>query len=124
MDQIAFAQQESIKGISQLPCALLHEGGRGMRGDAGDLHAPCGHFHHHQYIIGHQAVPRRHLGREEVCRSKHLPMQFQKLRPAHARLPPLRSRLQVMAAEDIAYSQLVDVMPEVRQGPLETAITP
>jgi len=39
VEQIAFAQQESIKGIGQLPGALLHEGARGMGHDTGNLHS-------------------------------------------------------------------------------------
>src|SRR5439155_4744534 len=106
-DQIPFPEEESAEGVGQLPSALLHEGRGGMRRDAGDLHAPGGQLHHHKHIIGHQAMPRRHLHAEEVRRGEDLPMELQKLSPAHARLATLRRRIDVVATQDIAHRQFV-----------------
>jgi hypothetical protein len=119
MDEIPFSEEEPVEGIRQLSSALLHEGGRGMRRDTGDLHASCGQLHHYQHIIGHQAMPRRHLDGEEVRGSQHLPVHREKLRPAHTSLAALRGGLHVLPAQDIAHSQLVDTMAQVRQGTLD-----
>jgi hypothetical protein len=37
-----------------------------MRGHASDLHAPGSEFHHHEDIVGDQAVPCGDLYREKV----------------------------------------------------------
>ena len=42
----------------------------------------------------------------------------------HARLPPLRGRLPLVATQEGTHRQLVDMLPQVRQGPLETASAP
>jgi hypothetical protein len=124
VEQVPFAQQKSVKRIRQLSSTLLHEGGRGMRRDARNLHAPRRQFHHDEHIVRHQAVPRRHFHREEVGCGEHLPMHLQKLPPAHARLAALRGGLQVMATEDITHRNLVDGMPQICQGALNAAIAP
>ena len=92
--------------------------------DAGDLDAPCGQVHDHEHVVGHQTMPCCHLHREKVRRSKHLPVQLEKLRPAHARLTALRGGLHVVTTQDIAHGDLVDVMAEVRQGTLDAPIAP
>ena len=51
-------------------------------------------------------------------------MQLQELRPAHTGLPALRRGFQVVPAQDIAHRDLVDVMPQIRQGPLDASIAP
>ena len=51
-------------------------------------------------------------------------MKLQELRPAHTSFAALRRRFQVMATEDIAHGDLVNDMPQVCQGPLDTAIPP
>ncbi len=47
VDELSLASQEPVTGIGQLPGALLHEGGSGMRRDACDVDAPRGQFYHH-----------------------------------------------------------------------------
>ena len=98
VQQIPLAQQKSVKGIGQLPSALLHEGRGGMRGDPGNLCASRGQFHDDKDIIRHEAMPGGDLDREEISRGEHLPMSLEELRPAHARLPSLRDRLHMVAA--------------------------
>jgi len=124
MDEIPLPQQEPVEGVGSLPSALLHEGCGGRRRDAGNLHAPCGQFHHDEPIVRHQAVPRRDFDGEEVGRREDGPMQPQKLCPAHPTLPALWGGLQVMAAHNVAHRQLVDGMPQVRESTLDTAIAP
>ena len=51
-------------------------------------------------------------------------MHGEKLCPAHAALAALRRGFQVMTAEDIAHGQLVDAMPQIRQGSLDPPIAP
>ena len=114
VDQVAFAQQEPLKGIRELPRTLLHEGSGRVRGDAGDLDLPSGKLHDHEHVVRHQAMPRGDFYGEEVGRGKHLPMKLQKLRPAHTRLAALRGGLQVVATQDVAHGQLVDMMPQIR----------
>ncbi len=110
--------------VGQLPGALLHEGRGGMRGDAGNMDAPGGQLHHYQHIIGHQAMPRRHLDGEEVRSGHHLPVQLQELRPAHTALPTLRRGFHVMTAQDVPHGNFIDLMPQIRQGPLDAPIAP
>jgi hypothetical protein len=124
VEQIAFVQQEPIKGIGQLSGALLHEGGSGMGCDAGNLHPACREFHDHEHVIRHQPVPRRHLHGEEVHGGQDLPVQLQELRPAHPRLAALRGGLQVVATQDVAHGQLVDGMPQIRESTLDPSIAP
>src|SRR6266496_4453333 len=81
-------------------------------------------FHDDEHVIRHQTVPCRHLHREEVRGSKHLPVHLQKLCPAHARLPPLRSGFPMVPTQDIAHRNLVDMMPQIRQGTLDPSIAP
>src|SRR5216683_8337915 len=57
MDEIAFPKEEPVARIGQLPRTLLHEGGRGVRGDAGDLDTPCGQLYDHEDIVRDEAVP-------------------------------------------------------------------
>ena len=69
-------------------------------------------------------MPRRHLDGEEVRGGQHLPVQLQKLRPAHARLPPLRGGLQVMTTQDIAHGNFVYSMSQIGQRPLDAPVAP
>ena len=85
-----------------------------MRSDPGNLHAPGGQFHDHEYIVGYQAMPGHHLHREEVRGNQHLPVQLQELRPTHPSPAALRRWFKMMATQDIAHSQLVNAMSEVR----------
>src|SRR6266496_3807045 len=80
-------------------------------------------FHDDEHVIRHQTVPCRHLHREEVRGSKHLPVQLQELCPAHARLPPLRSGVNKVPTQDIPHRHLVDLMPQIRQCTLDPSIT-
>ena len=122
VEQIVFPQQEPLKWIGQLPGPLLHEGCRGMGRDARDLHAPCSECYNDEHIICHQVLPGRHLHREAVRRGNHLPVQFQELGPAHARLAALRRGLSMVAPQDGAHGQLVNTKAYVRQGPLDAPI--
>ena len=124
MDEIPFPKKEPVEGVGQLPGTLLHEGRRGMRRDARDLHAPCGQLHHHQDIVRHESVPRRNLHREEVRRREDFPVQLQELRPAHTALPTLRCGFHVMTAQDVPHGNFIDLMPQIRQGPLDAPIAP
>jgi len=124
VDQIPFPQEETLKGIRQLPGALLHEGRRGMRGDARNLYAPCGQLHDHEHVVGHQAMPCRHLHGEEIRGGQHFPVELEELRPAHASLAALRRRFHVMTPQDIAYRDRIDGMPQVCQGALDATVTP
>ncbi len=124
VEQVALTHKEPLQGIRELSRTLRHEGRGGMRGDPGNLDAPRGQFHHHEDIIGHQTVPRRHLHGEEVRRGQHLPVHLQALRPTHARLAALRRRLSGVPAQDVAHGDLVENIVQVRQGPLDTAIPP
>jgi hypothetical protein len=58
VEQIAFPQEASVERIRQLSGALLHERGRGMRRDAGDLNPSRGQFDDKENIVGRQAMPR------------------------------------------------------------------
>jgi hypothetical protein len=124
VDQISLAQEEPVERIRQLSGALLHEGGGGMRGDAGDLDTPCRQFHHYEHIIGYEAMPRRHLDCEKVRGGEDLPMQLQELCPAHPALAAVRRWLEVMATQDITHRARVDVVPQIREGALDAAIAP
>ena len=124
VDEIAFAQEEPLEGIGQLPGALLHKGGSGMRRDARDLDTPCAQLHHHEDIIGHESMPRSHLHRKEVGRGQDLPVHLQELCPTHPGLAALWSRLHMVAAQDVAHGDLVDRMPQIGQRTLDAPITP
>src|SRR3954471_10053939 len=69
-------------------------------------------------------MPRRHLDREEVCGSQHLPMHREELRPTHPCLAALRGGIQVMATQDIAHRDVVDRMAQICQGTLDAAVAP
>jgi len=75
-------------------------------------------------VIRHQPVPRRHLHGEEVRGGQDLPVQLQELGPTHPRFPTLRGGFQVVATQDIAYGQLVDGMPQIRESTLDPSIAP
>jgi hypothetical protein len=124
MKQIPFAPQEAIKGIGHLPGTLHHAGVRRMRGEARKMHPPRGQFQHQQHIVGHQAVPRRHLHGEEVRRREDLPVQLEKLSPAHAGLASSGRWVEVVATQDVPHRDRVNVMPQVRQGTLNASIAP
>jgi len=51
-------------------------------------------------------------------------VQFQELRPAHTHRAALRRGSQVVATEEVAHRQLIDMMPEIRQGTLAPSIAP
>jgi len=57
MEEIPFPHEESVEGVRQLSGALLHERGRGMWREAGNLSPTRGQFHHKQHVEGHQAMP-------------------------------------------------------------------
>jgi hypothetical protein len=102
----------------------LHEGGGRMRREACNMDTLCSQLHHHEHVVRHQAMPHGDFHREEVRRREHLPVQPEELRPAHPTLPPLRSGVHMVAAQDITHRDRIDVMPQIRQGTLDTAITP
>jgi hypothetical protein len=122
--QRALAHKEPLKGIPELPGTLLHEDGGGMWRDARDLHTARGQLHHDEDVVGYQAMPRRHLHREEIGCGEDLPVPLQAWCPAHAGLPPLRGGLHVVATQDVAHGQLVHLMPQIRQSALDASITP
>jgi hypothetical protein len=62
--------------------------------------------------------------REKARCCEYYPVDGHKLHPAHARLVPLWSRIDVVAAQDVAHRNLVDMIPHVRQGSLDTAVAP
>src|SRR5919202_305322 len=95
-----------------------------MGGDARNLHTPRGQFHGEQDIIRHQAVPCRHLHREEVGRSEYLPMHLEELCPTHPSLAALWSRLYMVPAQDGAHGALVDLMAQIGQRTLDAPIPP
>src|SRR5207249_5239566 len=45
-------------------------------------------------------------------------------RPAHAAFTPLRRGSDVMATQNVAHRDLVDAVAQIRQGALDTAISP
>jgi hypothetical protein len=100
VDQVPLTQEETLKGINQLPGALDHEDVRGMWGEARDLNTPCGQFHHHEHVVRDQAMPGRHLHREEVCGGQDLPVELQELRPTHTGVPALRRGFHRVALQD------------------------
>ncbi len=51
-------------------------------------------------------------------------MHLDKLRPAHASLASLRRWVHKMATEDVTHGDLVNVMTQISQCALDTAITP
>jgi hypothetical protein len=124
MDEIPFPKQEPVTRIRQLPGTLLHEGSRGMGRDPNDMHPPCGHLHHYKHIVCHEAVPRGYFHREEVGRGEDLPVELQKLRPAHPTLSSLRRGIHMMATQNVAHRNLVDAMPQIRQSALDPSVTP
>src|SRR5438132_1224815 len=69
-------------------------------------------------------MPGGHLYGEKVRCSQDFPVHCKKLRPAHARLASLRCRIDMMAAQDVAHRELVDVMSEIRQRALHATVTP
>src|SRR2546427_7029837 len=75
-------------------------------------------------MIRDEPMPRRDLHGEKVGRREDVPVELEKLCPAHAPLAALWSGLQVMATQDITHGQLVDGMPQMRQSALNAAITP
>src|SRR2546425_833491 len=124
MNEIALAQEKSLKMIRELTGALLHESGVGMGCDPRNLHPPRVQFHDHQDIVGHQPLPGGDFDREKVCGREHCPMHLDKLCPAHASLASLRRWVQKMATEDVTHGDLVNVMTQISQCALDTAITP
>ena len=66
VDQLSCAQQEPIEGIGQLAGTLLHEDVGGMWCDPCHMDTTSGEFHHHEYVVCHQTLPRGDLHREEV----------------------------------------------------------
>jgi hypothetical protein len=56
---------------------------------------------------------RCYFHREETRGSEHIPVDLQKLRPAHTCPASYGCRVDVMAAQDVAHGNLVDMMPEV-----------
>jgi hypothetical protein len=69
-------------------------------------------------------MPGGDLHREEVRGGQDLPVQREELRLAHARLPALRGGLQVVTAEDVPHRDRVNMMPQVRERPLDASIAP
>jgi hypothetical protein len=60
---------------------------------------------------------------EKVRCGEHCPVDGHKLHPAHARLVPLWRRIDVVASEDVTHCNLIDGIAQVRQRPLDTAVT-
>src|SRR5215475_1660080 len=69
-------------------------------------------------------MPRGHLHCKEVGRGKDLPVQLQELRPTHPSPAALRRWFKMMATQDIAHSQLINAMSEVRYSTLDASIPP
>jgi hypothetical protein len=67
---------------------------------------------------------RLNVHREDARGGEHIPMYLQKLRPAHTCPASYGGRADVMATQDVTHGNLVDMVPQVRQRPLETAVTP
>jgi hypothetical protein len=59
-------------------------------------------------------MPGGHRDREEIARGKDLSVQLQELHPNHPSPAALRRWFKMMATQDIARSQLVNAMSEVR----------
>ena len=51
-------------------------------------------------------------------------MHLEKLRPTHTLLTPFRGGVDVMAPQNVAHRDLVDVMAQIRQRALNAAVTP
>jgi hypothetical protein len=71
-----------------------------------------------------QAMPGRHFHGEEVCSGEDLPVALEELRPAHARFASLWGWFHMMAVQEVAHGQLVNVMSKVSLGALDAAIAP
>jgi hypothetical protein len=75
---------------------------------------------------GDKVLPQLHHGglhlstelytlHEKVRCCEHGPVDGHKLHPAHARLVPLWSWIDVVASQDVTHGNLIDVIAQVRQ---------
>src|SRR5262249_26278214 len=103
VDQMAFAQEEPIEGIGQLPGAWLHEGGRRMWGETGDLDPARRQLYHYEHVVCHEPMPGGYLHRAKGRGCKHLPVHLQELCPTHTGLTSLWSGLHMVAAQDVVH---------------------
>ena len=94
------------------------------RGDARSLDALGRQIHHTAESIRDEAVKPRHLSGEEICRGQDLPVELQKLPPAHAGLASSRCGVQMVAPLDVPHRDRVEVAAEVCQSALDTSIAP
>ena len=79
VNQIPFVQEKAVKGIGKLPGTLHHKRLGGMERDPRKMDASCAQFHHHQDVVGNQAMPGSHFHGEKVRGGKHFPMYLEKL---------------------------------------------
>jgi hypothetical protein len=68
MNQIAFAEQDSIHRVGRISADLAHPESIGSRTDAGDLHLPCRQIDEDQNQETLQTFPRPDLDAEEIGR--------------------------------------------------------
>ncbi len=95
----------------------------GMPRDARQAYASGLQMQEKQNVVRHQTSPRQHLDREEIGSGEHVHMPTDELLPGR-RLTPFGSRCDVVAAQDVAYSLVRNMMAEVRQRAGNAVVTP
>src|SRR5262245_53945416 len=108
-----FLRRNPSKGSVNCKAHCCIKAAVGCGGDPGHLDPARCQVHHHQYIVGHQAVPRRDFDGKKVGRRERLPMELQELCPAHSRFAALRGGLHMMPTQDITHRQLIDLMSQI-----------
>src|SRR5689334_6509819 len=100
MNQIAFAEQDSIHRVGRSSADLAHPESSGSRTDAGDLHLPCRQIDEEQNPETLQTLPGPDFHAEEIGRYDQPPVLRQKLFPTRLSAA-LRSRFDTMPPQNL-----------------------
>src|SRR5262249_47766089 len=87
VDQVSFAHQEAVRGITEVTCHLAHPKPIRLPGYARNLHLPTRQVDQEEHKESRQTLARPSLNREKVRRHDQLPMPGQKLFPGGLPLP-------------------------------------
>src|SRR5205823_13388493 len=123
MNQIAFAEEDSIHRVGRISADLAHPESIGSRTDAGDFHLPCRQIDEEQNQETLQTFPRPHFHAEEIGRYNQSPMLRQKLLPT-CLSAALRSRFDTMPAQNLGDRAHRKVKSHMRKCTLDTSISP
>ena len=123
MNQIAFAEQDSIHRVGRTSADLGYPESIRSRTDAGDLDVPCRQIDEEQNQETLQTFPGPDFHAKEIRRYDRSPVLCQKLFPT--RLPAtLRRRFDAVQAQNLRDRAHGKFVSHIRERALDTSVSP